>query len=68
MKQGNWSAIQADDIEVLAEFDLEIWFQYADTNRRYSLNMLEWIAKTPEAANLLDDNTKILKKSFFESR
>ena len=70
MERGRWSAIKAEYMQVLTEFDDQIWPEFAQRKNKISAReMLLWVAKQKEVALLLDkgdeeEGSKILKNAF----
>ena len=56
MEKGSWSTIKPAYMKVLVEFDDELWPEFAKVNEKaFARNMLLWVAKQKEAAELLDE-------------
>ncbi len=72
MERGNWSVIKAEYMQVLTDFDEDIWPEFAKRNDKVSAReMLLWVAKGKDVATLLDnedddeeEGSKILKRAF----
>ena len=66
MERGQWSSIQASELEVVFEFNRDLWLDHAAISKNSSREMLVWVAEEEEIAELLDDDGRVLKTAFKE--
>ena len=64
MEKANWDSIKAISLDVLVDFDKNIWPKYAGINRVKAREMLLWVAKNDDIADLLDEDHNILRNAF----
>ena len=65
MEKGNWDSIKQEYLKSLVDFDDSIWVKYARVNNKVSAReMLLWVAKEEDVAELLDEDRFVLKNAF----
>lgn len=66
MRKNKWKNIKSQSLKILTDFDKDIWAKYSGTNDIFSKDMLIWIAKNPDIAEILDPSSRVLKNAFIE--
>ncbi len=64
MEKANWEAVKALPLAFLVDFDEDIWPKYAGINRVKAREMLLWVAKNDDIADLLDEDHNVLRNAF----
>ena len=65
MEKSSWDSIKKEPLYILVNFDDSIWPKYASVNSTVSAQeMLLWVAKEEEVADLLDEKNEVLRKAF----
>ena len=64
MEKGSWAAIKTEYLYILTNFDKNIWPKYAGVVYVKSREMLLWVAKNKEIADLLDEEHEVLRRAF----
>lgn len=64
MEKGNWSSIKAEHLQVLVDFDEDLWPKYAGVNNRELAHaMIQWVASEPKVADFLQDDQRALRNA-----
>ncbi len=65
MEKGNWSSIKAEHLQIVIDFDEDLWPKYASVNNRELAHaMIKWVANESKVAAFLKEDQRALRNAF----